>query len=107
MSVFVLVMVFVPAWIVLAVIVAWGSYHFSLRDPRSTSLVKIGFAGVLLVLFGAVLAIFEWGSGILGEGLSAHALYLLFFWPMSVLGAPLCIGSILGTTIAMYRSRDR
>jgi hypothetical protein len=105
MSVFVLAMGFVPAWTVLAAIAAWGSYHFSLRDPRSTSLVKIGFAGVLLILFGAVLAVLE--SGILGESLFAHALYLLFFWPMILLGAPLCIGSILGTTIAMYCSRDR
>jgi hypothetical protein len=100
-------MMLIPAWTILAVIAAWGSYHFSLRDPRSTSLVKIAFAGVLLAALGALLAIVEWGSAILGEGLLAHALGLLFFWPMIGLGAPLCVGSILGTAIGMYRSRLR
>ena len=101
------------AWTIPAAIAAWGSYYFSLRDPRSTSLVKIAFAGVPLVVllaFGAVLAVVNWNPGIVGEGLLAHTLGLLFFWlfwPMIMLGAPLCVGSILGTAIGMYRSRDR
>ena len=101
-----LLMMFVPAWLVLAAIAAWGSYRFSLRDPRSTSWVKIGFAGFLLAAFGVVLAIVGWFPAILEEGLFAHGLLLLFVWPMIGLGAPLCIGSILGTATAMHRNRN-
>ena len=101
-----LIVVFIPAWLVLAAMAAWGSYRFSLRDPRSTSWVKIGFAGFLLVAFGAVLAVVDWLPAILDEGLLGHGLMLLFVWPMIGLGAPLCIGSILGTATAMHRARN-
>jgi hypothetical protein len=93
-------------WTFLAVIAAWGSMHFSMRDPPSTSWMKITFAAVLLVCFGAA----KWlpqVPQVLGEGILAHAVSLLFFWPMIVIGAPLCVGSIFGTLIGMYRTRNR
>jgi hypothetical protein len=92
-------------WTFLAVIAAWGSMHVSMRDPPSTSWMKITFATALLVCFGAA----KWLSQVpqvLGEGILAHAVGLLFFWPMVVIGAPLCVGSILGTLIGMYRIRN-
>ncbi|MEH2592404.1 hypothetical protein [Bradyrhizobium sp. AZCC 1721] len=99
-------MMFILALTIPAAIAAWGSYHFSLRDPRSTSLIKIGFAGVLIGVFGVVFAILAWSPEILGKGFFTMLLGYLF-WPMILLGAPLCIGSILGTAIGMYRSRER
>jgi hypothetical protein len=46
----------IALWILLAALAAWGSARFSMRDPHSTSWVKIAFAGFLLVAFGAALA---------------------------------------------------
>ena len=92
-------------WTFLAVIAAWGSMHFSMRDPRSISWTKIAFAAALLVCFGVA----QWQPRVLqvlGEGILAHLVGLLFFWPMLMIGAPLCIGSILGTLIGMYRIRS-
>jgi hypothetical protein len=89
-------------WTFLAVLAAWGSMHFSMRDPPSTSWMKITFAATLLLCFGAA----KWLPQVLGEGVLAHAVGLLFFWPMIVVGAPLCVGSILGTAIGMYRIRN-
>jgi hypothetical protein len=91
-------------WTFLAVIAAWGSMHFSMRDPPSTSWMKITFAAALLVCFGA--ARLPQVLDVLGEGILAHTAGLLFFWPMIVIGAPLCVGSILGTLIGMYRIRN-
>ena len=91
-------------WTFLAVIAAWGSMHFSMRDPPSTSWMKITFAAALLVCFGAA----KWLSqvvDVLGEGILAHAVGLLFFLPMTAIGAPLCVGSIFGALIGMYRTR--
>jgi len=99
---------FVAMWVILAAIAAWGSLHFSMRDPRSTSWMKIAFAGILLIAFGAVLAATAWLlPEAQPEGVLARVTLSLFFWSMVVIGAPLCVGSILGTLIGMYRSRDR
>jgi hypothetical protein len=65
--------------------------------------MKIKFAAVLLACFGRA----KWlVVVVLGEGILAHAVGLLFFWPMMMVGAPLCIGSILGTLLGMYRVRS-
>jgi hypothetical protein len=97
----------IALWILLAAIAVWGSVRFSMRDPHSTSWVKITFAGFLLVAFGTALASSRWLTGsYLGEGLLAHAM-LFFIWPMAAVGAPLCLGSMIGTLIGMHRSRDR
>jgi hypothetical protein len=92
-------------WTFLAVIAAWGSMHFSMRDPRSTSWMKITFAAALLAFFGVA----QWSPQVLevlGEGILTHVIGLLFFWPMLMMGAPLCVGSILGTLVGMYRIRS-
>jgi hypothetical protein len=99
---------FIAMWIILAAIAAWGSFHFSMHDPRSTSWTKITFAGLLLVAFAAILVGLEWLSPkILPEGVVARVMLSLFYWSMAAIGAPLCVGSILGTLMGMYRSRDR
>jgi hypothetical protein len=50
--------------------------HFSIRDPLSTSWMKITFAAALLVSFGAA----QWlPPEALGEGFLAHVVGLLFF----------------------------
>jgi hypothetical protein len=93
-------------WSVPAAIVACGSFYFALRDPRPTSWMKIAFAAAFLVVFGAALATATWFSEYIGEGVLAYALALII-WPMAVIGAPVCIGTILGILLGMYRSRDR
>ena len=86
-------------WVVLAVVAAWGSLHFAHRDPRPTSWMKIGLAGLLLAVTGTAP---RWLSGdIVGEGLVAHVL-LLAFWTMTLFGIPLCLGSIIGAVIGVY-----
>jgi hypothetical protein len=92
----------IALWIIFTAIAAWGSFHFAMRDPRSTSLMKITFAGVLIVVFGVALASLEWLPEVIGEGLLAHAM-LFIFWSMTAVGAPLCVGSIIGTLTALYR----
>jgi hypothetical protein len=89
-------------WAVLAFAAAWGSFHFARRDPRSTSWMKITFAGSLLVVTGTAPL---WLRGdVIGEGLVAHFL-LLAFWAMISVGAPLCVGSVAGPLAAMYRKQ--
>jgi len=89
-------------WAVLASTAAWGSFHFARRDLRSTSWMKIAFAGSLLFVTAAAPL---WLRGdVIGEGLAAHLL-LLAFWAMIGVGAPLCLGSLAGTLGAMYRNR--
>lgn len=91
-------------WAVLAFAAAWGSFHFARRDPRSTSWMKIAFAGSLLIVTAAAPL---WLRGdIIGEGLVAHLL-LLAFWAMKSVGAPLCLGSAAGTLVVMYRKRQQ
>jgi len=94
-------------WALLATIVGWGSYAIAKRDPRSTSWMKIAFAAVPLGIFGLIaICFFLLPSGTLGEaigeGLLAHGM-LIFFWPMAVIGAPVCIGCIMGILLGMYR----
>ena len=52
-------------------------------------------------MFGAAFFLLKLPPEKLGEGLLAHAT-LFIFWPMAAIGAPLCIGSIVG--ILMGRS---
>jgi hypothetical protein len=93
-------------WVFLAAVAAWGSAYFAMRDPRSTSRMKIAFAGILLLGFLVALAGSHWISGdITGEGLLAHAM-LFVIWPMAAVGAPLCLGSMVGTFVGMYRSQN-
>ena len=90
-------------WAVLATIVGWGSYVLAKRDPRSTSWMKVAFAAVPLGIFGLIAICFFVPLGsIIGEGLLAHGM-LIFFWPMAVIGAPVCIGCIMGILLGMYR----
>lgn len=89
-------------WAVLASTAAWGSFHFARRDPRSTSWVKIAFAGSLLFVTAA--APLRLRGDVIGEGLAAHLL-LLAFRAMIGVGAPLCLGSVAGTLGAMCKNR--
>jgi len=66
--------------------------------------MKIAFAGILFFGFFVALAGLHWR--VVGEGLLAHAM-LLFYWAMATAGAPLCIGSMVGTLVGMYRVRYR
>jgi hypothetical protein len=91
-------------WVFLAAIAAWGSAYFAKRDPYSTSWMKIAFAGILLLGFFMALAGLHWR--VVGEGFLSHAM-LLFYRAMAAVGAPLCIGSIVGTLVGMHRSRYR
>ena len=94
-------------WVFLAAVAVWASAYFAMRDPRSTSWMKIAFAAILLVGFLVALAGSHWiGSDTIGEGLLAHAM-LFVIWPMAAVGAPLCLGSIVGTLVGMYLSRNR
>lgn len=94
-------------WALLAAIAIWGSAYFAMRDPHWTSWVKIVLAGILLIGFLGALAGSHWiGSDIIGEGLFAHVM-LFLIWPMAAIGAPLCLGSIIGTFVGMYRQRNR
>jgi hypothetical protein len=97
---------FIVMWALVAAIVGWGSYVFAKQDPRSTSWTKITFAAVPLGVFGLISICFFLPSGtlgeVLGEGLLAHGM-LIFFWPMAVIGAPVCIGCIMGILLGMYR----
>lgn len=89
-------------WAILAFAAAWGAFRFALRDPRSTSWMKISFAGSLLIVTAAAAL---WLRGdVIGEGLVAHLL-LLAFWAMMTVGVPLCLGSVAGTLGAMYKKR--
>ena len=94
-------------WVFLAAVAAWGSAYFAMRDPRSTSWMKIAFAAVSLFLFGFLLMVAGLHRQIdVGEGLLAYAIGL-FFWAMATIGAPLCLGSLIGTLFGMYRGRSR
>jgi hypothetical protein len=94
-------------WVFLAAVAAWGSAYFAMRDPRSTSWMKIAFAAVSLFLFGFLLMVAGLHRQIdVGEGLLAYAMGL-FFWAMATIGAPLCLGSLIGTLFGMYRGRIR
>ena len=98
--------ILVLLWFVPAAIVVWGSFYFAMRDPRSTSWMKIAFAVAFLVIFGVALAAATWFSDYVGEGILAPALTFII-WSMAVIGAPVCVGTILGVGLGMYRSRDR
>jgi hypothetical protein len=94
-------------WVFLAAVAAWGSACFAMRDPRSTSWMKIAFAAVSLFGFGFLLMVAGLHRQIdVGEGLLAYAIGL-FFWAMAMIGAPLCLGSLIGTLFGMYRGRSR
>lgn len=88
-------------WLVLATISAWGSAQFARRDPRSTSFAKIGCAASMLVAYGAAFVLLE--ANLLDKGLLAYGV-LAFVWLMTAGGAALCIGSLFGAAIGMYRS---
>lgn len=89
-------------WAVLASAAAWGSFHFARRDPSSTSLMKTAIAGSLLIVTAAAPL---WLKGkVIGEGLAAHLL-LLALWTMIGVGAPLCLGSVIGALSGMYSNR--
>jgi hypothetical protein len=91
-------------WALFAIVVGWGSYVLARRDPRSTSWMKITFAAVPLAVFGVITAcFFLLPPGTLGEGLLLHGTTIFFFWPMAVIGAPVCVGCILGILLGMYR----
>jgi hypothetical protein len=96
-------------WTLVAAIAGWGSYVFAKRDPRSTSWTKIAFAIVPLVVFGLIaICLFLPPSeilvprGTLPEGLLAPGM-LVFLGAMAVIGAPLCIGCIMGIFLGMHR----
>ena len=69
--------------------------------------MKITFAGAFLVVFGAALAAIAWLPEYVGEGILAHSMLLVIIWPMAVIGVPVCVGTILGVLLGMYRSRER
>jgi hypothetical protein len=99
----------VVVWTLLATIVGWGSYVFAKRDPCSTSWTKITFAAVPLAIFGLIaICLFLLPSdilvptGTLPSGLLVPGM-LIFFWAMAAVGAPLCIGCIMGILLGMYR----
>ena len=94
-------------WVLLPAIAGWGSAYSAVRDPPSTSRVKIAVAGVLLLAFLLTLGGSRWiGSDVIGEGLFAHAM-LFVILPMATIGAPLCLGSVIGTLVGMRRGRNR
>jgi hypothetical protein len=60
-------------WVFLAAVAAWGSAYFAMRDPRSTSWMKIAFVAVSLFLFGFLLMVAGLHRQIdVGEGLLAR-----------------------------------
>ena len=96
-------------WTLLATIVGWGSYAFAKRDPRSTSWTKIAIAAFLLAVFGLIaIGLFLVPgetlvpTGTLPEGLLVPGMFI-FFGAMAAIGAPLCIGCVMGTLLGMYR----
>jgi hypothetical protein len=101
-----LISIFVPA-IVLTAVAACGAYYFARRAPRWSSQVKIALMGILLVGSLAALTGSRWiGEDVVGEGLFAHAM-LFVVWPMVAVAAPLCLGAIIGISVAMQRSTNR
>jgi hypothetical protein len=94
-------------WIILAAMAALGSFYFARRDARSTSLMKIALAVLLLVAFGLALASLAWlPANMIGEG-PAQAMLFIIIWPMTAVGAPLCIGSIIGILTGLYLAHSR
>jgi hypothetical protein len=96
-------------WTLVAAISGWGSYVFAKRDPRSTSWTKIALVVVPLAIFGLIaICVFLLPSeilvptGTLPEGLLASGM-LVFFGAMAVIGAPLCLGCIMGIFLGMHR----
>lgn len=88
-------------WRLLAARAAWGAHEFARRDPRSRSWTKIVLACLILLLtFVAIPGSAPW----FGEGVLAHII-LFIVWPLAAIGTPLCVGSIVGTLIGLYRWR--
>ena len=98
-------------WAVIASIVGWGSYLFARRDPRLTAWTKIAIAAVPLAIFvfdalclylipNEVLV----PEGSLPSGFVVPGM-LVYFIAMAVIGAPLCIGCIVGILLGMNREQ--
>jgi hypothetical protein len=83
-----------------AAIVAWGSAYSALRDPPAMSRMKIVFACVLFLGILVALAGLRWITG--EEDLSGVTLVI---WPMAATGAVVCLSSVAGTLIGIYRAR--
>jgi hypothetical protein len=98
-------------WAVIASIVGWGSYLLARRDPRLTAWTKITIAAVPLAIFvfdalclylipNEVLV----PEGSLPSGFLVPGM-LVYFVAMAAIGAPLCIGCIVGILLEMYRGQ--
>jgi hypothetical protein len=73
-------------WVLLPAIAGCGSAYSAVRDPPSTSRMKIAVAGVLLLAFLLALGgSRRIGSDVIGEGLFAHAM-LFVILPMATIG---------------------
>jgi hypothetical protein len=81
-------------------IVAWGSAYSALRDPPAISGMKIVLACVLFLGIVVALAGLRWIIG--GEDLSGVTLVI---WPMAAIGALVCLSSVAGTLIGVYRKK--
>jgi len=101
-----LISIAVPA-IVLTAVAACGAYCFARRAPRRSSQVKIVLMGIPLVGSLAALIGSPWiGDDVVDEGLFAYAL-LFVVLPMAAVAAPLCLGAIIGISVAMQCSTNR
>jgi hypothetical protein len=82
-------------------IVAWGSAYFALRDPPAISRMKILCACVLFLGIAVALTGLRWITG--EEDLSGVTLVI---WPMAAIGAAVCLSSVAGALIGIYRTRN-
>jgi hypothetical protein len=85
-----------------AAIVVWGAAYSASRVPPVTSRVKIAFScvsifGILIALLGL-----RWITG--EEDLSGLSLLIL---PLAAIGMLVCLSSVVGTSIGIYRSKNR
>jgi hypothetical protein len=88
----------------LAILTLYHAYRSAHHDPRALSWVKFWLACLPLVALAAVVGAFTLlDARTLGEGVPAHIM-LAYVWLMVAGGAALCIGSIVGRLIGMYRS---
>lgn len=77
------------------------------RASVSTTWTMIAWACVLILPFVALLLV---GSllppgtmaELFGEGLLLHFIIFLYFWPMTLFAAPVCIGTIVGGLVGRH-----
>ncbi|MBB5045479.1 hypothetical protein HNR60_000208 [Rhodopseudomonas rhenobacensis] len=89
-------------WAVLTAASAYGSAYFTRLDPPSITWAKITFAGVLLLAYAATWATAPLVASVMTIS-QFYTMLCVFMWPMTFLGAPLCVGTIVGVLISKTR----